>query len=429
MPLDLVLERFLQEEAPADSRDGNLVMALTYGITRERRYLDRIIALVASHPLEKMKPRTINALRLGVFQLFFMDKIPASAAINETIQALKKSRQPKWLTNFCNGVLRNIARQKKDLLKTAAGKMTPAERFSHPDWLYERWQNRYGQTEAEKICRTNNMPPHLSLRINQHKTSAAEFIKELARKGIEAQPGKYTAHCLHLDYSGPITELPGYRQGLFHVQDEGAQLIVDLFQPLDRGAYLDCCAGLGGKTMQLAAMMPPGSSLTAIEPHETRVGQLKTNLQRLGLEQKVSIFAMGLEEFAAQSKTLFNYVLVDAPCSGLGVIRRHPDIRWNRRPHDLATLRQGQLKLLTCAAGLLDPTGVLVYATCSTEPEENEEVARRFLEDHPQFIVARPQMPGAKAEALIDQDFFFRTLPAPAHDGFFAIKFVNRKTT
>ncbi len=424
-PLDVILDRCLSRAALADSRDKNLIMALSYGVTRQRRYLDWIIRAVASYPLEKMKPRTINALRLGVLQIFFMDKIPASAAINETIMALKKSKQPKWLTNFCNGVLRNIDRKQQELRVTAEKEMTAAERLSHPDWLVKRWQKRFGAAGTESICRINNTLPSLALNINQQKTSAEAYLKILTDNKIKGYPGKFSANCIHLDYRGAIKNLPGYREGLFHVQDEAAQLVGDFFRPMVKGNYLDCCAGLGGKTMQLAAMIPPGSRLFAVEPQEGRVKQLEINLKRLEMMDKISIFAMDLEQFAKQTETVFNYILVDAPCSGLGVIRRHPDIRWNRQPQDLIVLQQTQLKLLDIAAGLLAPDGVLVYATCTTEPEENDEVVSRFLSLHPKIKTVQPTLPG-KASGFVDKNNFFRAMPAADHDGFFAAEFLKK---
>ncbi len=428
VPLDLIMEHHLREAALPDTRDNRLIMALVYGVMRQRRYLDWIITAVASHPLKKMKPRTVNALRLGVLQLFFMNKIPASAAIDEIIKALKKSRQPKWLINFSNGVLRNIDRKEEELKQRAAAQ-EPAVRSSHPDWLFARWQKRFGSSRAKEICRINNTTPHLTLRINRQKTSSAEFLGKLAGNSIKARPGKFSRNSIHLDYRGEIKNLPGYEEGFFHVQDEAAQLVAHLFNPLKQGNYLDCCAGSGGKTMQLAAMIPPGSTLYAVEPHKSRVKQLRTNLNRLNFSEMVSIFAMTLEKFAGMNRILFDYILVDAPCSGLGVIRRHPDIRWNRQPGDLVIMARTQLKLLEIAAGMLAPDGSLVYATCTTEPEENEEVINRFSSDNPQLEIVGPALIG-KAADLVDKNNFFHTLPSADYDGFFAVKFIkNDKPT
>jgi len=350
-----------------------------------------------------------------------MERIPVSAAINETVGALKTAKQPKWLTNFVNGVLRNVARNVDQLLK-AKNEMPPAVRESHPDWLYERWSRRYGDETALKICSINNSLPVLTLRLNRKKISPAEYLESLAAAGIKAKQSDIFEEAIHLTgYRGAISALPGYDQGFFHIQDEAAQLIVSLFQPFEPGRYLDGCAGLGGKTIQLAELLPKKSTLTAIEPNKTRIRQLRKNLKRMDLAADVSIFHGSMESFQQQKEGLFSHILVDAPCSGLGVIRRHPDIRWNRRPEDLLSYQKKQLGLLRTAVAMLAPGGVLLYATCSTEPEENDEVIRHVLEIQLEMSVVPPVIPFG-ANDFLDEQKFLRTLPAPKHDGFFAAK-------
>ena len=420
-PLDMLMEQQIKKENPADARDTNLIMALVYGVLRQRRYLDFVIGSFAKHPLRKMKQRTLQALRIGVYQLLCMERIPASAAINETVQALKKAKQPKWLINFVNGVLRNVARNVDQLLK-AKKEMPPAVRESHPDWLYNRWSLRYGDKTALKICRTSNSLPVLTLRLNRKKISPDEYLERLAGAGIQAKQSDILAEALHLaGYRGAISALPGYDQGFFHVQDEAAQLIVSLFQPFEPGRYLDSCAGLGGKTIQLAELLPTESTLTAVEPNKTRIRHLRENLKRMDLAADVSIFQGSIESFQQKRGGLFTHILVDAPCSGLGVIRRHPDIRWNRRPEDLLSFQKKQLTLLQTAVAMLTPGGVLVYATCSMEPEENDEVIRHLLRNQPEMSVEQPVIPPG-ANGFLDEQNFLRTIPAPLHDGFFAAK-------
>ena len=421
-PIDMLMEQQIKKENPADTRDTNLTMALVYGVLRQRRYLDDVIASFAKHPLRKMKTRTLQALRIGVYQLLCMDRIPASAAINETVLALKKAKQPKWLINFVNGVLRNVARNVDQLLK-AEKKLPPAVRESHPDWLYDRWSRRYGDKTALEICRINNSLPVLTLRLNRKKISPDKYLERLAGAGIQASQSDIIEEALHLaGYRGTVSALPGYDQGFFHVQDEAAQLIVSLFQPFEPGGrYLDSCAGLGGKTIQLAELLPTECTLTAVEPNKIRIRQLRENLERMGATADVSIFQGSMESFQQQKTEPFSHILVDAPCSGLGVIRRHPDIRWNRRPEDLLSFQKKQLALLRTAVAMLAPGGILVYATCSMEPEENNEVIHHLLKNHPEMSVEQPAIP-AGANDFLDEQNFFRTLPAQLHDGFFAAK-------
>ncbi|MCJ7604204.1 MAG: 16S rRNA (cytosine(967)-C(5))-methyltransferase RsmB, partial [Desulfobulbaceae bacterium] len=424
-PVDLIRDNILKKAMPAGAKDAQLVTALVYGVLRWQRYLDAILQDFSSHPLRKMKNLTLQALRVGLFQLCFMDRIPPSAAVNETVKALKESRQPKWLTGFVNGLLRNIARQ-PDTLPSPWDKdiLPPAVRLNHPDWLYQRWLARYGENVATRICTANNQQAALVLRVNTKLMARESFINELEKSGIRARPGIYCPEAVVLpDYRGDIAGLPGYASGKFMVQDEGAQLISLMLSPFRSGKCLDACAGLGGKTVHLAQLCPAGSQVVAIEPNPIRFKLLQENVKRMGLADRVSSRQTTLGDFQDKAGSLFQAILVDAPCSGLGVIRRHPDIRWNRSPDDLKRYQAEQLKLLSQAAALLSPGGLLVYATCSIEPEENEEVVALFLESRPDLTISRPSLLPIHAQKLLHEKGLLQTLPDINHDGFFAARF------
>ena len=428
-PVDQIRDQVLQQALLPERKDAHLVMALVYGVLRRQRYLDAILQDFSSHPLPKMKNLTLQALRVGLFQLCCMDRIPPSAAINETVNALKESRQPRWLTGFVNGLLRSIARQADTLPDPEDEKnMLPAAvRLSHPDWLYERWRNRYGEAEATRICLVNNRQPPLVLRVNTRLTAREEFISRLAAAGISAQAGRFCPESVVLpEHRGEIAGIPGYTEGHFMVQDEGAQLISLMMAPLPAGACLDACAGLGGKTAHLAGLAPAGCRIIAVEPNGPRCKLLAENVRRLGLASIVTIHQTTLAALGATGIALFQAILVDAPCSGLGVIRRHPDIRWNRSPAALLRYPREQLALLTQAAGLLAPGGVLVYATCSIEPEENELLVADFLETQPGFALSSPPFFPPEARQFINEKGFFQTRPDETLDGFFAARFVKR---
>ena len=419
-----VMEKQLSSGGTADPRDRQLMAALVYGVIRWRGYLDWLISKFSSHPTKKMKTRTRQALRVGLYQLIFMDRIPDSAAINETVEALKKSGQPRWLLSFVNGLLRNVARSPDTGLPEKAGNEIPAPaRLSHPEWLINRWQDRYGPRQTEEICETNNRLPPLCLRVNTRAVSVNDFITEIQAAGIAASVGIFAPEAVLLDYQGLIPDIPGYAEGFFQVQDQAAQLVSLLLSPLQNDkTYLDACAGLGGKTSHIAQMLAKGGRLTAVEPNRIRVKRLKENLSRLGLDALVAIIQDKLENLGTRKK--FSGVLVDAPCSGLGVIRRQVDIRWNRAESDLKRYQERQLILLASAAELVEPGGVLVYATCSTEPEENDAVIKKFLAGHPEFMLSncRDHLPAAAAE-LVDGEGFFRTVPGQHDlDGFFAAR-------
>ena len=424
--IDPFIERHTQEMT--EPRDRQLVKAIVFGVLRNLNYLDFILGKFSRHPLAKMKDSAREALRSCLYQILFMDRVPESAAINETIKALKSQRQPKWLTGFVNGVLRNICRN-KDKIPALNDALPFAVQCNHPEWLLKRWQARFGKQETANICRANNQPASICLRINQNKTSRPEFLELLAQHNYNARPGQ-APEAVWLQGGGAINILPGYKEGLFSVQDETAQLITTLLAPFTEGNYLDACAGLGGKTMAMAQMVPAGSTIWAVEPQKARQNLLSENLARLDLQccdqdrlRGINCFAGTLKEFTETTKIDFQAILVDAPCSGLGVVGRHPDIRWNRQPDDLPRFQKIQLALLQEASQIIAPGGIIVYTTCSMEATENEEVINMFLENQPRFTISTAQVMPEQASNYLDEQGFLHTRPSEKiQDGFFAVR-------
>ena len=423
--IDLLFHSAAEELADIDR---GLVKTLVYGVLRQKEYLNYIIRKFSKHPLAKMKPRTLMTLRIGVYQLLFLSRIPESAAVNATVNTLKAAGQPAWLIGFANGLLRTVARNKTALPTPEQLALDDPPILNHPAWLIERWLAHFGMEKTKTICAINNTEPPLTLRINNRRTSRSALRTLLEKSGIEAQKGFYSPMGLILDtFPGGIASLPGYDQGHFQVQDEAAQLASMLVGPLPaRCRVLDGCAGLGGKTSHLAELLPPAGAIVAIEPDTRRFSFLRENLKRLGHTEQVTPARTDLQSYAATRPLPFDAILIDAPCSGTGVIRRQPDIRWNRQPSDLALYQQTQLQLLATATFLLKPGGILVYATCSLEPEENEEIILKFLEQHPQFAVdnAATLLPES-AHRLVDGAGFFHPCPADGLDGFFAARLSN----
>ncbi|MCX5863752.1 MAG: 16S rRNA (cytosine(967)-C(5))-methyltransferase RsmB [Deltaproteobacteria bacterium] len=422
-PLDQVLEGMLSGSAVDDPRDRQLVMALVYGVVRWQGYLDAIIQKFASHPLHQMKPLTLAALRVGLYQLVFLDRIPESAAINETVQGLKSARQPKWLTGFVNGVLRAMVRQRAALPAPDEA----AAVLSHPAWLVARWEELFGSARTRLICGINNTMPPLVVRVNSRRISVDDWLALLRENKIACERGLFAQEAVRIDnFQGSVTALPGYEQGFFVVQDEAAQMVTQLLAPFASARYLDACAGLGGKALHLAQLLPESGRVVAVEPSLKRQALLKDNLRRLG-GPEIEIHSTTLQDFAAQRQEAFAGVLVDAPCSGLGVIRRQPDIRWQRSLAALQGYQEKQLALLGAAAGLVEQRGVLVYATCSIDLLENDEVIAAFLTAHPEFFItlAQEYLPEA-ARGLCDQQGFFKTTPEQGLDGFFAARMVKK---
>ncbi len=403
--------------------DRQLAVMLVMGVLRRQQYLDSVIGRFSNTPLRKMKPLTLAALRVGVYQLCFLERIPDSAAVNETIKALKKFRQPGWLLKFVNGTLRAIGRKKQALPGPETAGRNSGPILDHPVWLTERWLKNFGTLRMEEICRINNLEPHLCLQVNTSCTGMEELTELFARAGIAARVGRYAPTSLILpDHRGSIMALPGFEEGFFQVQDQAAQLTSLLLQPLQKGGrYLDGCAGLGGKTCSMAGVLSSDALLCAVEPNRRRVRLLADNLARQKLTDRVTVFQQDLQEFAAANPQTFDGILIDAPCSGTGVIRKHPDIRWNRQPEDLAAYQASQLSLLRTAASLLLPGGKLIYATCSLEAEENEQVLEQFLASAAGFRLTncRDLLPDS-AVTLVDDNGFFKPLPAEEIEGFFA---------
>ncbi len=410
--------------------DRYLAVMLIQGVLRQLQYLDAIISRFAKHPLRKMKPLMLMTLRVGVYQILFLERIPDSAAVNETVKVLKAKNQPQWIINFANGVLRNISRKKAELPGPEhAGKNNSAI-LNHPEWLIRRWQGRYGPEQTNEICRNNNKEPFFVLRVNTLRTSQEKLAEMFSAAGIEVHKGSYAPDSLVIESpKGPISDLPGFAAGLFHVQDEAAQLVTLLLGPFDlAGNFLDACAGLGGKTCQLMQLLPHDAKLVAVEPSNQRFQRLVKNIQRLGMTENITMVHQRLDDMLQNNIARFHGILVDAPCSGTGVIRRHPDIRWNRRQEDLQTYQQLQLEILQQAGHLLVPGGVLVYATCSMEQEENQMVIEAFLAGNPNFFLsdAEKYVPDS-ARKLVSSNGYFTTTPAAGLDGFFGARLVRNE--
>jgi len=404
-----------------------LAMNLIYGVLRRRHYLELLIDRLSSRQRDQLEPFVYQALLVGLYQLFCLDRIPESAAVNETVNALKAAGLKKHLHGFVNGVLRAATRQRETLPGPDGALAAGKPLLNHPAWLTERWRDRFGHDEMARICAVNNGEPSLTLRVNTLTTDRNRLLDRLHEAGIAAIPGPCAPDSLVLPgYQGSITALPGYGQGSFQVQDEAAQLAALLLGPFtSQMAYLDGCAGLGGKTSHILQLMAPGSRVVAVEPEPQRLRLLQENLDRLAPARQLTICRTSLQEYLRTSRLQFDRVLIDAPCSGTGVIGRHPDIRWNRQPDDLIGYQLEQLELLDTAAELVAPEGVLVYATCSIEIEENQQVVEKFLAAHPAFALTpcREFLP-ANAAGFLD-GAFFAPRPTGVIDGFFAARFIH----
>ncbi len=408
---------------PLQDNDRQLATNIIYGLLRNRESLDIMLQHLCSQALKKFNPFVLQTLRVGLFQIMFLDRIPESAAVNESVKAVKAARLPKRLHGFVNGVLRNAIRKREELLSLIENPARPV--LNHPEWLIKRWEKHYGKPEAALICRRNNEQAAFSLQVNSCVTDRKTFREILYQNGINSHNGSYCADTLVLEgFSGAVNEIPGFSEGHFQIQDQGAQLLTQLIGPMiEEGEYLDACAGVGGKTSILVQMAKSyRANVSASEPDRGRREKFNENMTRLHPELGIPLFSGTLQDFAASTDKRFHGILLDAPCSGTGVIRRHPDIRWNRRPEDFPHYQKTQLELLQTASTLLRPGGTLVYATCSLEEEENEQVIEHFLADNENLILedCRNVLP-TQAHTLINKSAFV-PLPGPEIDGFFGAR-------
>ena len=409
------------------SRDRNLAMNLIYGVLRQRQFLDRILQKLSKTPLHKLHPFVHQTLAVGLYQIFFLERIPHSAAVNEAVNSCKAKGIPKRLHGFVNGILRETIRQKehKNLTENALTEKNGQPVYNHPHWLVNRWINHFGRQEAARICNENSKEPLLVLRINTTLISTADFYRQLDQQEIAHHPGIYCPDSVVLPHShGSIGSIPGFEEGFFQVQDEAAQLATLLLTPFKNGGkYLDGCAGLGGKTNHILQLgLEHDLIIHAVEPKQRQLQKLLENQRRLFPGRHLFVHEENLQDFARNNTIQFDGILIDAPCSGTGVTGRHPDIRWNREEQDLLLYRARQLDLLKQGAKLLKPEGLLVYTTCSLEPEENQDVIHTFLSTHSDFTLTNcaEQLPEA-AHQLVKNNLFCPH-PSATIDGFFGAR-------
>lgn len=400
---DDALDELLEQQAASvlQPRDRSLVMELVYGVLRRQETIDWRLEAVLSKPLQRLPAVVQILLRLGAYQLLFLDRIPASAAVNETVRLAKsyaKQLRRDW-SGLVNGVLRNLIRVSAPPFPDPA--VHPARslsvRHGIPEWLTERWHDRMGFERAESVCRASNRVPNVTLRVNSNRLTREEFLERLRQGGVAAVPATLSPVGIVLEKGQDITSLPGFHAGEFYVEDEAAQLIPPILDPHPGETVLDACAAPGGKTTHLAELMGDRGTICAVDRKTSRMDLLRKNCERLRLQSVVPIVgdvrkpsewsgmvARGLN--LHDGSPLFDRILVDAPCSGMGVLRRHPEAKWRKDSSAFARHPRLQTEILTSVVSCLRPGGVLVYSTCSTETEETEGVISRFCEAYPGWM-------------------------------------------
>ena len=415
-----------------DDRDRALTATIVTGTLRWQRTLDHLIAHVANRPLSKLDAAVVVIARLSVFQILHLDRVPASAVVDDAVNLTRTAKLPS-AAGFVNALLRSTLRQRHRLPLPERPATIDARRedalgylgitLSHPDWLAARWLDRWGFEQTERWMQFNNRPAPLTLRANRLRASREMVQRALDTEDVITEQTRYAPDGLVVTSGNPLRR-PG--DGTFLVQDEASQLVALTLNAQPGERILDLCASPGGKTVAIAASMNDSGLLVASDVRPKRVALMRDTI-RLSGATHVSLVQVPMER-GLPFAPVFDRVIVDAPCSGLGTLRRDPDIKWRRNEDELAVLAATQIDLLTRAASIVRPGGRIVYATCSSEPEENDEVVRAFLARHPEWHVVdlRPQAPAGLREVL-DEHGTLRTLPfAHGLEAFYAVAIESR---
>ncbi len=430
--LDNLLEDVFREKALFSKKDRALLQALVYGVLRWRGRLDWIIDYFSKTRLNKINPNVLNILRLGLFQIIYLDRIPVSAAVNTSVEMTKAAAAP-WVVGYVNGLLRNAVREygyvtfpdvDKDPVKALAIKK------SFPEWLIKRWLDRFGLKETGLLCDAINTIPPITVRCNTLKTNRKKLVKALERYAEKIKITNYAPDgVFFFNPKRSIPNIEAFENGLFQVQDEAAQLVTLHLNPQSGETILDACAGLGGKTGHIAQMMKNSGRLVAMDKDENKLMRLESEMHRLG----VSIVTTCIHDLSSPLNRehfgKFDRILLDAPCSNLGVLRRNPDIKWRASQQNLAYCQKRQALFLDNLAHFVKPSGVLVYAVCSMEPEENESVIKGFLNKHAKFAIEKKST-GLSFDAcsLVTRDGYLKTFPHLNNmDGFFSVCMKRKK--
>ena len=367
--------------AGAERRDRALASALCYGVLQNRTLIDETIRAVSTQPLQRIEPKVLDILRLSVCQLLFLDKIPASAAVNEGVRLCRELGYAR-AAGFVNAVLRRIA-AKPGLPETGIDAEGLALRWSHPLWLTRLLLDTLGPEEAEAFLRLDNTPAPLDLQVNTLKTTAEALRSSLAAEGVAAEPHPFLPDCLRTERGGDLTALRSYQEGGFYVQDAGAKLAVLAADPRPGTRILDACAAPGGKSFASAILSGGTAEILSCDCRARKLDRLRDGARRLGLEG-ISVAAADAGAYQPELDGAFDLVLADVPCSGLGVIRKKPEIRW-KDPAEFEGLPEKQLRILKNVSRYVRPGGLLLYATCTVRPEENGDIVARFLAEAPGF--------------------------------------------
>jgi len=423
---DKVLKAHFDKRPELSDRDKAFILNIVQGVIRWRLRLDWIVEQFLSFPFKRLDSYTLNILRIAVYQIFFMDKVPEFAVVNEAVNQAKK--KGKYIGSTVNAILRNVCRNKhkvtfpdrsKDYIKFLS------IFYSYPEWIIKKWLRELGKEETERLLDAENRPPHITIRTNMLITRRDALLMKLRDQGIDATNTRYSpAGIVIKRLQRSIEDMPLYKNGFFFVQDEASQLCSYILNPDSGDMILDVCAGLGVKCMHMAELIKKKGKIIALDINPKRLLMLAHTSLRYELGDIIHPVAGDALYASAIFNCFFDRVLIDAPCSGLGTISRHPDIKWTKTEKEIKKLSEIQKKMLDVGYRLLKKDGRMLYATCTISREENEMVVKSFLKDHPGIRLLNIGSEAVWLKDFVDKEGFFRTYPhVHGMDGFFCALF------
>jgi 16S rRNA (cytosine967-C5)-methyltransferase len=416
---DILLDSCFKKH-PLPPKDRSLTTELTYGTLRWWKKLNWILERTYRGNWNQVPDSIQRICEVALYQILFLEKVPVYAAVDEAVQIASETQGGKW-KSMVNAVLRTVLRNPESALVPANPKhptLAVSIEWSHPLWLVEKWTNQFGLGRAVAICRANNERPKIGIRINRLRSDRETVQQELESHGIQTETSPYLEEFLYVRKTKALTGLEGFQKGHFSVQDTSAGLVGHLTDPRPREIILDLAAAPGGKATHLAELSGGKATIVALDIHESRIQLLSDNLKRLGLDSILQVVGDGRIAF----RPAFDTVLVDAPCSGLGVLQRRPELKWRRKPEDIPKLVEIQQDLLESGAKAVKSGGTLIYSTCTVMNEENQGVVSGFLNNsHPEFKIEHAN--AYVHPDLVSESGFVETWPdVHGMDGSFAVR-------
>ena len=420
---DVLLGARLPDFAPADRR---LITRLVLGTLAWRGRLDHELAHLTGRKLDGIQPAAVAIMRMGLFQLRFLDRIPQHAVVNTAVTVAKQVPDARKASGFINAVMRRATRETAPVPSRERNEKTfLAIAYSHPRWMVERFVERFGVADAEQLMTANNDAAPNVIRLNLARGSREELLEKLGADGFEIAAPSRAPETIVLN-GAPNFESSAYRDGLFHAQSEASQMVARMLAPHEGTTVLDCAAAPGGKATHMAEIVGSRGGVIALDVNLNGLRNARSLAHRLR-HRNVEFVCADLTAAAPLVPARFEYVLLDAPCTGIGTLREHPEIKWRLKPADVARMADMQLRMLENASALVRRGGAIVYSVCSIAPEEGEGVIGKFLTHHADFEIDRAVASRAELKEFIDSSGFMKTRPdLGGLDGFFAARLIRR---